>query len=430
LWCEQVGPASPVTQGPLAKKKEELDMGTSGWLSQSPLRFAQKLAGDVPVRLAGDGPAEETPGPAIVIRNPWALPALLLNPEIGFGDAYSEGQIEVEGDLVALLERLYQLPRRVGTRVTGRWLDWLQTNTLRGSRRNIHHHYDLSNDFYRLWLDRQMVYTCAYFPNADTTLEDAQAAKMDLVCRKVWLRPEETVVEAGCGWGALALHMARHYGVRVKAFNISHEQIVFARERARREGLASRVEFIEDDCRNINGRFDAFVSVGMLEHLGPKNYVEFGRVIRRTIGDSGRGLLHFIGRNYPRAFSVWIRKRIFPGAYAPSLQEAMNVLEPQDFSVLHLENLRAHYAKTLEHWLGRFEQSYQAVAEEFGPAFARMWRLYLAASIAAFRVGGLQLFQIVFAGNKCASLPRAWSNLYASETEPQAQEKKWIHAIS
>lgn len=405
-------------------------MGTSGWLSRSLLRFAQKLAGGVPVRLARDGPVENRSGPAIVIRKPRMLPALLLNPEMGFGDGYSEGQIEVEGDLVGLLERLYPLPRHFGTRLMERWLDWLQTNTLGGSRRNIHQHYDLSNDFYRLWLDRQMVYTCAYFPTADATLEDAQTAKMDLVCRKVWLRPGETVVEAGCGWGALALHMARHYGVRVKAFNISHEQIVFARERARRERLFSRVEFIEDDCRNINGRFDAFVSVGMLEHLGPKNYVEFGRVIRRTIGDCGRGLLHFIGRNRPRAFSVWMRKRIFPGAYAPSLQEAMNVFEPQDFSVLHLENLRAHYAKTLEHWLDRFEQSYQAVVEKFGPSFARMWRLYLAGSIAAFRVGGLQLFQIVFAGNKCASPPWTWSSLYAAEAELPAQEKKWIHAIS
>jgi len=404
-------------------------MGTSGRLSQSLLRFAQKLAGDVPVRLAGDGAAEEPERPAIVVHDPRVLRALLLNPEVGFGDGYSDGQIDVEGDLVSFLENAYRQPARFSSLVISRWLDWIQANTLRGSRRNIHHHYDLSSDFYRLWLDRQMVYTCAYFPKADATLEDAQTAKMDLVCRKVWLRPEETVVEAGCGWGALALHMARHYGVRVKAFNISHEQIMFARERAKREGLSSRVEFIEDDCRNISGRFDAFVSVGMLEHLGSKNYLEFGRVIHRTIGDCGRGLLHFIGRNYPRAFSVWIRKRIFPGAYAPSLQEAMNVLEPQNFSVLHVENLRAHYAKTLEHWLSRFEQSYQAVVETFGPRFARMWRLYLAGSIAAFRVGGLQLFQVVFAGNKCTSRPLTWSNLYTGAEEP-VQEKKWIHAIS
>src|SRR5262245_32423601 len=179
-------------------------MDTSGWLSHSLLRLAQKFAREVPIRLAGDGPPEKPLRPGIVIQDPSVLPALLLNPEMSFGDGYSEGQIEVEGDLVGLLENLYHLPRHFGTKVMGRWLDWLQTNTLRGSRRNIHHHYDLSNDFYRLWLDRQMVYTCAYFPQADTTLEDAQTAKMDLVCRKMWLRPHETVVEAGCS------HILRH----------------------------------------------------------------------------------------------------------------------------------------------------------------------------------------------------------------------------
>jgi cyclopropane-fatty-acyl-phospholipid synthase len=411
-------------------------MGISGsWFNRSLLRVVQKFAGDVPVRIAEDGPVEkqahvEPLRPAIVIRNPRALPALVLNPEIGFGDAYSEGQIDVEGDLLRLLESLYHAPKSASTRVISRWLDWAQANTRRGSRRNIHHHYDLSNDFYRLWLDREMVYTCAYFPQPDCTLEEAQTAKLDLVCRKLWLRPGETVVEAGCGWGALALHMARHYGVRVKAFNISHEQMVFARERAKKEGLSSRVEFIEDDFRNISSRSDVFASVGMLEHLGPRNYAEFSQVIRRTIGDTGRGLLHFIGRNYPQPFSIWIRKRVFPGAYAPSLQEAMNVLEPQDYSVLHVENLRAHYARTLEHWLSRFEQSYDSVVERFGPSFARMWRLYLAGSITAFRVGSLQLFQIVFAGSKCPGQPWTWSNLYANGTQQPEQEKKWIHAMS
>lgn len=410
-------------------------MGTpASWFNRYLFRVVQKLAGDVPVRLAENDPAQQQPGveplrPTLVIRDQRVLPALVFNPECGFCDGYSEGKIEVEGDLVRLLESFYHLPQRFSTRVVAGWLDRVQANTLTGSRKNIHHHYDLSNDFYRLWLDREMVYTCAYFPQADSTLEDAQTAKMDLVCRKLWLRPDETVVEAGCGWGALALYMARHYGVRVKAFNISHEQIAHARERARKEGLASRVEFIEDDCRNITGRFDAFVSVGMLEHLGPRNYAEFGRVIRRTIGDCGRGFLHFIGRNHPQPFSVWTRRRVFPGAHAPSLQEAMAVLEPQDFSVLHLENLRAHYARTLEHWLSRFEQSYDAVVARFGPVFARMWRMYLAGSVAAFRVGSLQLFQIVFAGNKCASQPWTWSSLYAA-TEPQAEETRWIHATS
>ena len=152
---------------------------------------------------------------------------------------------------------------------SSRWLDWVQANTPHGSARNIHHHYDLNADFYKLWLDSKLVYTCAYFPEAESTLEEAQIAKMDHVCRKIRLQPGERVVEAGCGWGALALHMARHHGAKVTAFNISHEQIAVARDRAKREGLEKFVEFVEDDLpERFSGHYDAFVSVGMLEHIG------------------------------------------------------------------------------------------------------------------------------------------------------------------
>ena len=278
-------------------------------------------------------------------------------------------------------------------------------NTRHGSLENIHSHYDLGNDFYKLWLDREMVYTCAYFPSPSVTLEEAQHAKLDYVCRKLRLQPGETVAEAGCGWGALALHMAQHYGVSVKAFNISHEQIAWARERAAERGLTSRVEFIEDDYRNIAGHFDAFVSVGMLEHVGVRHLAEFGDVIHRAIGDHGRGLLHFIGRSYKGDFSRWIRKRIFPGAYAPTLGEAMEVLQPHHYAVTDVENLRPHYARTLEHWLARFDASSDRIARMYDPWFARAWRLYLAGSTAAFQVGTLQLFQICFAGAKCPQGP-------------------------
>jgi cyclopropane-fatty-acyl-phospholipid synthase len=314
------------------------------------------------------------------------------------------------------------------SRMFSRWLDWLQANTLRGSARNIHHHYDLKVDFYKLWLDSKLVYTCAYFPEPDATLEQAQIAKMDHVCRKIRLQPGERVVEAGCGWGALALHMAGRYGAKVTAFNISREQIMVARDRAKREGLEKLVEFVQDDYRNVTGQYDAFVSVGMLEHIGRHNYAALGRVIQRTIGDEGRAILHFIGRNRPHAFSPWIRKRIFPGAYAPSLAQSLGVLEPWKFSVLDVENLRMHYARTLEFWLDRFENAWDSVVEMFGTEFARAWRLYLAGSIAAFRVGNLQLFQIVFAGAKCRQIPWTRAHLY---TDERADEKDlWIRAIS
>jgi cyclopropane-fatty-acyl-phospholipid synthase len=399
------------------------------WLLDALHKFTRPAPLQIELGLRSKRPTVPTSGISVLrLKDRKALLALWLNPEIGFGDLYSERRLEVEGDLVRLMEALYDVPERKMARLLSRVLGWFQRNTQSGSRRHIHHHYDITADFYRLWLDPKMVYTCAYFPQQNTTLEEAQIAKMDLVCRKLWLKPGETVVEAGCGWGALAIHMAKYYGVYVKAFNISHEQIEFARARAKREGLSSRIEFVEDDYRNISGHYDAFVSIGMLEHLGASYYPRFARVIHNSIGNYGRGLLHFIGRNHPQPLSAWIRKRIFPGAYAPVVREVIQELEPYDFSLLDVENLRPHYARTLECWLAAFERSYDVVAGQLGDEFARMWRFYLAGSLAAFRTGWLQLFQVVFAGQKCNSVPATRAHLYSDEHA--IQEIECIRAMS
>ena len=400
------------------------------------LQALRSLIGPIPVALVlrdVENRPECDDGIVGTVRIPdrSTLLSMVMNPEVGFGDAYSSGRIKMDGDLVRALEHVNSSSPRIRNgywRLLAKWLDWAQANTPRGSARNIHRHYDLSNDFYRLWLDEQMVYTCAYFPTPEASLEEAQNAKLDLVCRKLCLRPGETVLEVGCGWGALAIYMAEHYGVHVKAFNISHEQIAWARERAREAGVSSQVEFVEDDYRNANGRFDVFVSVGMLEHVGRENYAELGRVIHGAIGDTGRGFLHFIGRSYSQPFSVWIRRRIFPGAYAPTLRESMDVLEPQRYSVLDVENLRMHYAKTLEHWLARFDASVDAVVQKFGMDFARMWRLYLAGSIASFRAGNLQLFQVLFAGSRCQSIPWTREHLYVPLDE-ETDRELWTRAM-
>ena len=199
--------------------------------------------------------------------------------------------------------------------------------------------------------------------------------------------------------------MARHYGVTVKAYNVSREQIRFARERAKEQGLGNRVEFIEDDYRTIRGPFDVFASIGMLEHVGPDNYRQLGDVIHHCLRPGGRGILHTIGRDTPGRLNSWIERRIFPGAYAPSLREIMNVLEPRSFSVLDVENLRLHYALTLQHWHDRFEAAAARVEEMFDEAFVRAWRLYLVGSQAAFRTGSLQLFQVVFARHGSNEIP-------------------------
>ena len=213
--------------------------------------------------------------------------AIALDPLFQFGEAYADGRIEIHGDLAKCLTVVFGLMIQTGPApLSHRVLTRLRrpyANTLTRSRHNIQHHYDLGNDFYRLWLDENMVYTCAYFARSNFTLEQAQTAKLDHVCRKLCLRPGMHVLETGCGWGSLALHMARHYGVQVTAYNISKRQIEWARDRARQEGLEGSVRFIQDDWRNVRGKFDAFASVGMMEHVGAKNYAHFGQVIGNSL---------------------------------------------------------------------------------------------------------------------------------------------------
>jgi cyclopropane-fatty-acyl-phospholipid synthase len=380
--------------------------------------------GAPPVELAVQGGARVgaeavAPVARVTFASRETLLWVLADPQLRFGDAYSDGRVTVEGDLVSFLETVYRAGREAegGERssllrraVSARYRP--HRNTLSGSRDNIHHHYDIGNDFYSLWLGSTMAYTCAYYPVPEATLDEAQVAKMDHVCRKVRLKAGESVVEAGCGWGTLALHMARRYGVRVRAFNISHEQVAYARERAAREGLADRVEYVEDDYRNISGHYDAFVSVGMLEHVGVKNYSALGHIAQRVLGGRGRGLIHSIGRNQPSPLHPWIERRIFPGGRAPSLSEMMRIFEPWNLSVLDVENLRLHYAQTLRHWLSLYEAASGRVRGMFDEKFVRMWRLYLAGSVAAFTTGSLQLFQVVFAPGESNDVPLTRAHLY------------------
>jgi cyclopropane-fatty-acyl-phospholipid synthase len=355
----------------------------------------------------------------VLIRDLAALLKLVSDPELYFGELYSEQRIEVQGDLLEFLEAAYRVwPQRhlesSGKKLLASFYGG-QRNNPHEARRNIHHHYDIGNDFYKLWLDERLVYTCAYFPNPDSSLEDAQLAKLDHICRKLRLQPGEKVVEAGCGWGALALHMAKHYGVTVSAYNISSKQIAFARQKALSQGLDEKVEFIEDDYRNMRGKFDAFVSVGMLEHVGMDNYRELGRLIENSLNDSGRGLIHSIGLNYPRPMDSWTKRHIFPGACPPSLAQLMEIFEPFDFSILDVENLRLHYAKTLEHWLQRYEKNMDLVEKMFDTEFMRAWRLYLAGSLTAFKTGGMQLFQVAFARAANNQIP--WTRQYLYEPQ-------------
>lgn len=368
-------------------------------------------------------PPVEDPVAVILYGNRLSMWRTILNPELNWGDLYCNGQLEFDGDLPQFLELVYRHLHNTGRggRMR-RFLFWLGNRRIANScskaEENIYHHYDIGNDFYRLWLDTaEMQYTCAYFPYPDMSLEDAQVAKLHHVCRKLQLKTGDTVVEAGCGWGGLARFMAKHYGVTVRAYNISKQQVSYARQRAQEEGLSDRVEYVLDDYRNIQGEYDVFVSVGMLEHVGRRDYPALGDVIDRCLKPDGRGLIHTIGRVRPGPMNAWIERRIFPGAYPPSLKEMMDIFEPHRLSVLDVENLRLHYARTLEIWLDRFEQNRDAITMMMDEEFVKAWRLYLAGSIAAFRVGELQLYQVVFTRSINNELSWSRAHLYGNPSE-------------
>jgi cyclopropane-fatty-acyl-phospholipid synthase len=379
-------------------------------------QITSRLGGASPVRIELWDEHEGAARDGVVrmrILDRKALWQLLVNPDLHFGDLYSSGRIQVRGDLLTLLLEAYRYtsenPAIGRVLARGRQL----APDLSDAKRNIHHHYDLGNDFYKLWLDREALqYTCAYYADPAMTIEQAQQAKMHHVCRKLQLKPGERVVEAGGGWGGFALFMAKNYGARVRSFNISKEQIAHSREWAKRLGLDGQVEFVEDDYRNLTGTYDAFVSIGMLEHVGKGNYEILGALMSRALTPEGRGLVHSIGRDKPALMNAWIDKRIFPGAYPPTLREMMDMFEPNKLSVLDVENIRLHYAKTLEGWLERYEENVEAVSAMFDETFVRAWRLYLVGSIAAFLAGRLQLFQVLFARSGAKNVPWTRAHVY------------------
>ncbi len=395
------------------------------WLLQGLL----KIMGQPPIRfeLWDDSVIDtesSTPQFTLRLMDRHAVYQLLANPSLHFGDLYSAGRLHIEGDLLALLEviydALYSMNAKGSTLLKTFWrVKAPRSTSLSNAKENIHHHYDLGNDFYSLWLDQKaMQYTCAYYADPSMTLEQAQQAKMEHVCRKLMLKPGMRVVEAGSGWGGLSRYMAEHYEVDVTSYNISHAQVEYSREQAAQQGLSGHVRYVEDDYRNIDGQFDAFVSVGMLEHVGMQNYSAMATVIDRCLAPEGIGLIHSIGRNRPGRINGWIERRIFPGSYPPSIGEFMNLFEQKPFSVLDVENLRLHYANTLEHWLQRFEQNHQQVAKLYDESFVRAWRLYLTGSIAGFTTGSLQLFQVVFARETCNAIPRHRQHLYQNTPVP------------
>jgi cyclopropane-fatty-acyl-phospholipid synthase len=334
------------------------------------------------------------------------LRRIAWKPGLATGEAYMDGGLRPRGctihdllDVLSLNAGKYWQDVAL-MRLSGRIDRWLrpilQANNAARSRRNVAHHYDLNGRLYSLFLDRDRQYSCAYFPRGDETLEEAQAAKKKHIAAKLKLdRPGLTVLDIGCGWGGMALTLARDYGANVLGVTLSEEQLAEARNRAAAEGLADRVRFELMDYRTVGEQFDRIVSVGMFEHVGVPNYRTFFETVKKCLKPDGVALIHSIGRfDGPGATNPWITKYIFPGGYSPALSETLAAIETTGLRVGDIEVLRLHYAKTLAHWRRRFNANRDAIATIYDERFCRMFEFYLSGSEFAFRNQDHMNFQI------------------------------------
>jgi cyclopropane-fatty-acyl-phospholipid synthase len=348
-------------------------------------------------------------GPAITMRLHDGTMAreLFLNPRLRLGEGYMDGRITFEGGTVYDALDFFAINMEAAPRHVMTPLYWgfgtlfrtfQQLNPVPQARKHVAHHYDLSQELYELFLDRDRQYSCAYFARPGTDLETAQHDKKRHLAAKLLLKPGQRVLDIGSGWGGLALYLAEEHGVEATGLTLSSEQFGVAQRRAAAAGLADRVQFHLRDYREEQGRYDRIVSVGMFEHVGVPHYRRFFEKLRDLLADDGVAVLHSIGRSDgPGATNPWVRKYIFPGGYSPALSEVVPVIEKAGLWITDVEILRLHYAETLRAWRQRFQANRDKVRALYDERFCRMWEFYLAGSEVAFRRQGHMNFQIQLA---------------------------------
>jgi cyclopropane-fatty-acyl-phospholipid synthase len=409
-----------------------------------PLSVTVRLWNDATVRVGATESAEESPF-TLVFRNPEAVCSAVLGRDpLRLAEAYFRGDLDIEGDFFAALglkDHLQELQLSVGEQIgaaasalrlralnADRWpaqFHWapahghtVKEHSKTENRDAVQFHYDVSNDFYALWLDRAMVYSCAYFENADIDLDTAQEAKLDHICRKLSLRPGDNFLDIGCGWGALVIHAAQRYGVRAHGVTLSPQQLKVAQERIVSAGLGDRVSVELRDYRDLppQALYDKVASVGMFEHVGLKNLPVYFSTVHRLLKPHGLFLNHGIthdSEGWQKSLATeFINRYVFPDGQLDNISNIQHVMERARFEVVDVEALRPHYALTLRHWVSRLECNYARALQFVYEATYRVWRLYMAACALEFEAGGVGIYQVLASKRAPGSVPLPLTRRY------------------
>ena len=357
----------------------------------------------------------QKPRVVLAIRDPNLLP-VLTHPTLGsLGEAFVDGRIDIDGDIISVIASAERLVAAGGSPAMARIPASSACHTPKQDLNDIKHHYDVSNDFYRLWLDDRMVYSCGYFQTGKETIDTAQEAKLDHICRKLRLQPGERFLDIGCGWGGLIVHAAQRYGVHAVGITLSDNQFAFTKERVKAAGLERQVQVLLLDYRDAperlgEGTFDKISSIGMFEHVGQKKFPVYFGVVRRLLRDRGLFMNHGItspdadGRTVGSGVSEFMDKYVFPHTELPHLHSVIREMARQNFEVYDVESLRPHYARTLAHWSRRLERQLVAARDIVGERTLRIWRTYLAGSSLAFSQGWLTVYQVLASRQEAGGL--------------------------
>lgn len=348
----------------------------------------------------------------IIFNEPIPKGDIINDPSMALGEGYMTNKVDIEGSVQDVIESLYN-NKESFLKNGAKYEKLLKKikSTIKASKENIEFHYDIGNDFYKLWLDDTMTYSCGYFKNDTDSLTEAQKNKVEHILKKLNLKEGQSLLDIGCGWGELIITAAKKYKVKALGVTLSSEQFERVKERIKEEGLTDLVDVKLSDYRELkNLTFDRVVSVGMIEHVGKENLQEYFQTVNKLLSKNGLSLVHSITGINDGGTNTWIDKYIFPGGYVPAVKELVNYIAEQDFELIDVESLRRHYGRTLENWARNFEAALTEVRKSKDETFIRMWRLYLNACAASFNCVNISIHQILFGKGVNNDLP--WTRDY------------------